>query len=75
LRPAPLIDEHGRKILTGILRIGESEIDELVHEGVCGFNPEYISGGESRIPVRTRLPLESMKEIGWLQEIDPDYKG
>ena len=66
-RPAPLLGEHNRQTLAGLLGRTESEMRQLEAERVIGYEP-----------IAPRPPavvsLEEQRRQGRVHSYDPDFK-
>jgi len=66
--PAPLMGEHNRDMLSGLLGMPESTLQTLESDGIIGYGP--VSHLEPTI-----VPLEDQKRQGGILDYDPDFKG
>jgi crotonobetainyl-CoA:carnitine CoA-transferase CaiB-like acyl-CoA transferase len=71
--PAPLLGQHNREVLQGLLGLSDQEFTALEQENVTGTQPI------SEVPVEVwsaalKLPFEQFLEMGALRAIEPDYK-
>ena len=70
--PAPRLGEHNVDVLQGLLGLSDEEMRRLEEERVIGTEPVLpVSLDIARQLVRQ--PLDSFKQMGALQDIEPDY--
>ena len=65
-KPGPALGEANDYVLRELLDMSQEEIDRLEQEQVVGRTPSGTKGPRP-------LPLERQKELGWIQDIDPEY--
>lgn len=70
---APLLGEHNRDVLQGLLGISDEEYAELEASGVIGDRPALPVPGEVMSAV-LKLPYDAYLQQGILLDIDPDYE-
>lgn len=71
--PAPLLGQHNREVLQGLLGLSEQDLSELEQENVIGTRPV------TEVPMELwslalKLPFEEFVEVGALRAIEADYK-
>ena len=67
VRPAPLMGEHNREMLSGLLGMPESTLQTLEDEGIIGYGP--VSHPEPTI-----VPLEEQERQGRILGYDVDFR-
>jgi crotonobetainyl-CoA:carnitine CoA-transferase CaiB-like acyl-CoA transferase len=77
---APLLGQHNREVLQGILGLSDEELTSLEAEGVIGTTPLLELPPELTLEMlqellqQLLLPLEQMQEMGAVQAVEPDYR-
>lgn len=78
---APLVGQHNREVLQGMLGLSDEELASLEEEGVTGRDPTLgLPEGVTWEAVKDlvkgmfQLPLEEMLEMGAVQAVEPDYR-
>ncbi len=78
---APVLGQHNREVLQGMLGLSDEELASLEAEGVTGSEPilelpEGLTFAMVQDMVREifRLPFEKMQEMGAVQAVEPDYR-
>jgi len=78
---APLLGQHNREVLQGMLGLSDEELTSLEAEGVIGSVP--LMDLPADVPFEVlwemiqdllRLSLEKMLEMGAVQAVEPDYR-
>jgi hypothetical protein len=67
VRPAPLMGEHNRDMLSGLLGMLESTLQTLEADGIIGYGPVSHLGP-------TIVPLEEQERQGRILGYDADFK-
>lgn len=66
-KSAPLLGEDNHYVLSQVLGMGQSEIEELQVAEAIG---QTLSGAATP----TSVPLDRQAELGWIVEYDPEYR-
>ena len=67
-KPAPMLGEDNRRVLSGILGLSEGRIAELEASDAVG---RKLAGAQTP----SAVPLDRQVELGWTVEYDADYLG
>lgn len=72
-RAAPKLGEHNREVLQGLLGLSDEELQQLEANGTIGTQPDIPP--DYRVPhAPLRLPVERLKALGSVFDLDPDYR-
>ena len=66
-KSAPLLGADNHYVLSQMLGMGQSDIEELLSVNAIG---QTLSGAATP----TSVPLDRQAELGWIVEYDPEYK-
>jgi benzylsuccinate CoA-transferase BbsF subunit len=70
-RPAPLLGEHNREVLGGLLGYPDDEIAALERDEVIGDRP---IGGSAGRRTAEATPLDQQMETGHIRAVDPEFE-
>ncbi len=70
---APLMGEHNREVLQGMLGVTDEEYAQLEADGVIGDRPALPVPGEVMSAI-LKLPYDDFAQMGVLLAIEPDYE-
>jgi crotonobetainyl-CoA:carnitine CoA-transferase CaiB-like acyl-CoA transferase len=78
---APVLGQHNREVLQGMLGLSDEELASLEEQEVIGTEPVLpLPPGVTFESIREvvkglyRLPFETMQEMGAIQAVEPDYR-
>jgi benzylsuccinate CoA-transferase BbsF subunit len=71
--PAPLLGEHNREVLGGLLGLSDEELGALEEQGVIATAPN-LPVPPAIVSAALKLPYDRYLEAGILRAIEPDYR-